>query len=158
MPLAFLSMFTQRRYAKYFRTQEGLRKAREMVMLGFMTEQESREVAERHAVDYIRRRRLRKMIRHRQRNKGESLNFATTNLEETHIRCANLVQLQRTLSSRSAVGSLMPRINLTATRHVMPATQPSSSSYPEPNPASDPLLKHNNPSPNPRPKPSTLYI
>lgn len=58
------------RFRKHFWEQEGLRKARDLLMLGFMGHEECAAVAEREAIDLTRRRRLRKLIRQRKQIKG----------------------------------------------------------------------------------------
>lgn len=55
-------------------------------MLGFMSEEESAEVAERHAADVARRRRLRKMVRHRKQNKGGFVR-ADSREDTSFLRC-----------------------------------------------------------------------
>lgn len=61
-----------RRYTTYLSTQEGLWRARDLLMVGFMGEEESAQVLQRQAIDQLKRKRLRRMIKRRQFNKGES--------------------------------------------------------------------------------------
>ncbi|CAM9441290.1 unnamed protein product [Scytosiphon promiscuus] len=58
-------------YAAYLSTQEGLWRARDLIMMGFMGKEEFAEIVERQAMDDQRRRRLRKMLRARKTNKAE---------------------------------------------------------------------------------------
>ena len=60
------------RYTTYLSTQEGLRRARDLMMVGFMGEEESAQVLERQAIDQLKRKRLRRMVKRRQFNKGSS--------------------------------------------------------------------------------------
>lgn len=55
----------------YLSSQEGLWRARELVMMGFMGKEECARMAEQQALDEMRRRRLRKMLKTRKANKGE---------------------------------------------------------------------------------------
>lgn len=67
----FLVLSPLLRYFKYLSTQEGLWRARELAVLGFMDKEERAKLTERHALDLRRERCLLKMIKHRKRNKGE---------------------------------------------------------------------------------------
>lgn len=55
----------------YLASQEGLWRARNLVMMGFMSKEECARMAEQQAIDETRRRRLRKMLKTRKVNKGE---------------------------------------------------------------------------------------
>lgn len=54
----------------YLSTQEGLWRARGLLMTGFLSKEEYEAILERQAVDDQRRRRLRKMLKTRKENKG----------------------------------------------------------------------------------------
>lgn len=60
------------RYSKYFSKQEGLRELRRTLTMGFMGKEACLQAAEREAVELARRKRLRRMLRHRQRQKGSN--------------------------------------------------------------------------------------
>lgn len=62
------------RYSTYLSSQEGLWRARDLIMMGFMGKEECARMAEQQAMDDIRRRRLRKMLKTRRINKGELVN------------------------------------------------------------------------------------
>eukprot|EP00752_Nemacystus_decipiens_P008302 g7422.t1 len=56
-------------HSMYLSSQEGLWRARDLVMMGFMGTEERAQMAEQQAVDDMRRRRLRKMLKTRKINK-----------------------------------------------------------------------------------------
>ncbi|CAM9873724.1 unnamed protein product [Ectocarpus sp. 6 AP-2014] len=56
-------------YNMYLSTQEGLWRARDLLMTGFLSKEEYESILERQAVDDQRRRRLRKMLKTRRENK-----------------------------------------------------------------------------------------
>ncbi|CAM9233688.1 unnamed protein product [Laminaria digitata] len=91
-------------YTTYLSTQEGLWRARDLLMVGFMGKEESAEVLERQAIDQLKRKRLRRMVKRRQFNKERKrLQLARMIDTGAHLRLGGVIHVQKRGASASSL-------------------------------------------------------